>query len=63
MSASLHIPKAITADTPAALSAQLIRIQADEGGRVAVISIYFDTKSGQHVLWYYPIRNLGGGLF
>ena len=62
MSASLHIPIAITAKTTIELSQQLLKVQALEYGRVNVIAIYYDSENKLHTLWYYPIRNLGGSV-
>lgn len=60
MSASLHIPLAVIAKTPQELSKAILKVQAELGGKVSIVSIYWDGTN--HVCWYLPLRNLGGGL-
>lgn len=62
MSVSLHVPLSISAKTREGLSLALLRVQGSEGGRVQVISIYYDQDKKEHVLWYYPLKYFGGGL-
>lgn len=62
MTAALHSPKSISAKTREALEKLMLDIQLTEGGKVAWVAIYFDTKLEEHIAWYLPLRNLGGGL-
>lgn len=62
MSASLHVPISITAKTREELTIALLRVQGQEGGKVTVVTIYYDTDKKEHVLWYYPLKYFGGGL-
>lgn len=62
MSASLHVPLSISAKTREGLTLALLRVQGQEGGKVTVVSIYYDAEKGEHVLWYYPLKYFGGGL-
>lgn len=62
MSASLYVPISVAAPTREALTKLMLAVQSREGGKVSVITIYFDSVKNEHVCWYYPLRNLGGGL-
>jgi hypothetical protein len=62
MSASLYVPISVAAKTREELTKTLLRIQAQAGGKVSVISIYYDPDKKEHICWYYPLRNLGGGV-
>ncbi len=65
---SLSVPLAVAAKTREGLSKAILKIQAQQGGRVNIITIYYDTEAGEHVAWYYAInmvplsgtQNLGG---
>jgi hypothetical protein len=59
---SLHVPLPVRAKTDTELVKALLRIQAKEGGKVRIIAIMQDTKSGEWVAWYEPISNFGSGL-
>lgn len=61
MSASLHVPLSVSAKTREELVLELLKIQAQEGGVVPIVSIYFDTDKKEHVLWYKPIKYYGNG--
>jgi len=54
-------PKAVSAKTTEELEMRMLAINLEQHGRVSWISIYFDGKN--HIAWYYPITNHGGGLF
>ena len=60
MSASLHVPLFIKADSEEALSNSILELQNKVGGKISIITIL--VKDGKYVCWYYPPRNLGGGL-
>lgn len=62
MSASLHVPLSISAKTREELTRGLLLVQNKEGGKVTVVSIYYDPDKKEHVLWYYPLKHFGGGL-
>lgn len=55
--ASNQVPLAITAKTTQELSSAVARLQAQAGGKVSIITIYWDGKN--HVLWYYPLKGYG----
>lgn len=59
---SLQVPVAISAKTKEELTRKMLDVQAKAGGKVSVVSIYFDTAKKEHVLWYLPLRRLGGGI-
>lgn len=59
---ALHVPRFIRAKTEQDLQKQLLRIQAAEGGKVSILTIVQDVKTGEWVCWYYPIQSFGGGL-
>lgn len=56
------VPLSISSKDRGELSTQLLKIQAQAGAKVKVIAIYFDTEKGEHVLWYFPYKNFGGGV-
>ena len=60
MSPSLLVPIAVTAKTTKELSMKMLEVQSAEGGKVSIVSIYWD--GANHICWYLPLRNLGGGL-
>jgi hypothetical protein len=62
MSASLHVPRTIKAKTTEELIQQLLVVQDQEHAKVSIISIIQDVTTKEWVLFYYPARNLGGGL-
>lgn len=60
MAASSHLPKSIKAETTDGLEDALQELQTQLMAKVAVISIYYDTKEKQHVCWYYAPMGLAG---
>lgn len=62
MSVSLYVPISVSAATRDELTKKMLKVQAIQGGKVSVISISQDYKTLEWVCWYYPIKNLGGGL-
>lgn len=60
MSQSLKIPVHLSAKTPQELSKKILMLQAQQGGRVQIISIYF--ANGEHIAWYYPLGHGGEGV-
>ena len=60
MAASEYIPLSLADQTREGLTKKLLVLQAEQGGKVSIISIYYDGRN--HVCWYYPLRNLGGGI-
>jgi len=56
MSALLDTPRFVTGKTPEELNKALFKVSVDQGGRVQIISIYFDTSKKQHVAWYNNLR-------
>ena len=62
MSASLHVPLTLKAKTTEELTSKILVVQAELGGKVSILSITQDLESKEWVCWYYPLRNLGGGL-
>lgn len=63
MSAASHVPLALKDKSIDSLLKQFAKLQARQGARLKVLSVYFDTSEKQHILIYYPYRNLGGSLF
>ena len=61
MSAALISPIPITAKTPEELAKKILAVQAKEGGKVSIVSIYY--AQGQHVCWYLPLQYSGAGVF
>lgn len=57
MSASLCVPISISDKTRDGLSRKLLSIQAAQGAALKVVSIYYDSVTKEHVLWYYPNAN------
>lgn len=58
MSNSLIVPNHIAAKTRDELRRKLLEVNMLEGGKVNVISIYFDTAAKEHVCWYMPLKLL-----
>jgi len=58
-SPSTFVPLSVAAKTRADLSQALLQIQIQQGGKVSIITIYYDDLKREHVCWYYPLRSLG----
>jgi len=52
-----HIPLAISAKTVNELNKKIAKFQHEQGGKCAILTIYWDGKS--HICWIYPLTNLG----
>lgn len=63
MMPSLQVPISIAAKTRQELSKKMLQVQAQEGGKVAIVAIYFDSEAKEHVCWYYALHSLGGAVF
>jgi len=56
-----HFPLALKAKTTEALQKTFASLQMQSGGRLQVVTIYFDGSN--HVLWYYPLESHHGSVF
>lgn len=61
MSASSIVPIPVSGKSKEELARKIAKLQGVLGGKVKIISIYFDTATKEHVCWYLPLTYAGGG--